>query len=85
MRFSTPDTRGQDFSRRKQADLFFNSDLPEGVFRIDHDQAFQQTTQFQYGFDQFKKFHKFAPFVTFTWRYDSGVVSGAVPDYATAL
>ena len=32
--------------------LFFNSDLPAGVFRIDHDQAFQQTTQVQYQFQQ---------------------------------
>lgn len=62
--------------------LFFNSDLPAGVFRIDHDQAFQQTTQVQYQFQQFKKL---APYVAFTWRYDSGLVSGAVPDYATAL
>lgn len=65
--------------------LFFNSNLPTGVFRIDHDQVFQQTTQVQYSFDRFKSFHKFEPFVAFTWRYDSGVVSGAVPDYATAL
>src|SRR5882724_10931244 len=62
--------------------LFFNSDLPGGVFRIDHDQAFQQTTQVQYQFMQWKKV---APYVNFTWRYDSGLVSGAVPDYATAL
>lgn len=74
-RFFPPETGG----------LFFNSDLPEGVFRIDHDQAFQQTTQIQYSFDQFKAFHKFSPFVAFTWRYDSGLVSGAVPDYQTAL
>src|SRR6185369_16028686 len=51
--------------------LFFNSDLPSGPFLIDHDQKFQQTTQVQYSFDQFKSFHKFAPFVAFTWRYDS--------------
>lgn len=62
--------------------LFFNSDLPAGVFRIDHDQAFQQTTQVQYQFQQLKKL---APYVAFTWRYDSGLVSGAVPDFATAL
>ncbi|MBA4122729.1 MAG: TonB-dependent receptor [Acidobacteria bacterium] len=74
-RFFPPETGG----------LFFNSDLPEGVFRIDHDQAFQQTTQVQYSFDQFKTFHKFAPFVSFTYRYDSGLVSGAVPDFSTAL
>ena len=65
--------------------LFFNSALPSGVFRIDHDQVFQQTSQVQYGFDQFKSFHKFEPFVAFTYRYDSGVVSGAVTDYATTL
>ncbi|MEN3332357.1 MAG: hypothetical protein V7641_1722 [Blastocatellia bacterium] len=62
--------------------LFFNSDLPAGVFRIDHDQAFQQTTQVQYQFNQFKKL---APYVAFTWRYDSGLVAGSVPDFATAL
>jgi hypothetical protein len=62
--------------------LFFNSDLPTGVFRIDHDQAFQQTTQVQY---QFQNWKRLAPYVAFTWRYDSGLVSGAVPDYDTAL
>ena len=62
--------------------MFFNSDLPEGVFRIDHDQAFQQTTQVQYQFNQFKKL---APYVAFTWRYDSGLVAGSVPDFASTL
>ncbi|HKC64614.1 MAG TPA: TonB-dependent receptor [Pyrinomonadaceae bacterium] len=62
--------------------LFFNSDLPTGVFRIDHDQAFQQTTQVQYQFNQWKKV---APYVALTWRYDSGLVAGSVPDFATAL
>ncbi len=62
--------------------LFFNSDLPEGVFRIDHDQAFQQTTQVQYQFNQFKRL---APYAAFTWRYDSGLVAGSVPDFDTAL
>ena len=62
--------------------LFFNSDLPGGVFRIDHDQAFQQTTQVQYQIQQWKRL---APYFAFTWRYDSGLVSGAVPDFATAL
>lgn len=62
--------------------LFFNSDLPTGVFRIDHDQKFEQTTQAQYQFNQWKKV---APYVNFTWRYDSGLVSGAVPDFDTAL
>ncbi|MEO6725064.1 MAG: TonB-dependent receptor, partial [Blastocatellia bacterium] len=62
--------------------LFFNSDLPTGVFRIDHDQAFQQTTQVQY---QFHRLKKIEPYISFSWRYDSGLVSGAVPDFASAL
>jgi hypothetical protein len=62
--------------------LFFNSNLPGGVFRIDHDQAFQQTAQVQYQFNHFKELK---PYVAFTWRYDSGLVAGSVPDFATAL
>src|SRR5206468_3248830 len=55
---------------------------PPGVFRIDHDQAFQQTTHVQYQFHQLKKIE---PYIDFSWRYDSGLVAGSVPDYATAL
>src|SRR5437667_448587 len=62
--------------------LFFNSDLPSGVFRIDHDQNLEQTTQVQY---QFQHWKKLLPYVNFTWRYDSGLVAGSVPDFATAL
>ncbi len=62
--------------------LFFNSDLPSGVFRIDHDQNLEQTTQVQYQFEHWKKL---LPYVNFTWRYDSGLVAGSVPDFATAL
>src|SRR5215813_7605413 len=62
--------------------LFFNSDLPAGVFRIDHDQAYQQTMQAQY---QFHGIEKIEPYIAFSWRYDSGLVSGSVPDFATAL
>lgn len=43
------------------------------VFRIDHDQNFQQTTHVQY------QPRKRAPWMAFTWRYDSGLVAGAVP------
>lgn len=71
-RFFPPETGG----------LFFNSDLPEGAFLIDHDQKFEQTTQVQYQFMQWKGV---APYVAFTWRYDSGLVSGEVPDFDTAL
>jgi hypothetical protein len=71
-RFFPPETGG----------LFFNSDLPTGVFRIDHDQNFEQTTNVQY---QFQHWKKLMPYIGFTWRYDSGAVAGAVTDYATAL
>ena len=42
-------------------------------FRIDHDQAFQQTTHVQY------QPRKNWPWIGFNWRYDSGLVAGAVP------
>jgi len=42
-------------------------------FRIDHDQKFQQTTHLQY------QPWKSGPWIGFNWRYDSGLVAGAVP------
>jgi len=53
--------------------LIFNSQVGGTVFRIDHDQAFQQTTHLQY------QWNKTGPWVGFNWRYDSGLVAGAVP------
>ncbi len=44
-----------------------------GVFRIDHDEHFNQTTHVQY--QPFKR----GPWVGFNWRYDSGLVAGPVP------
>ncbi len=44
-----------------------------GVFRIDHDELFNQTTHLQY--QPFKR----GPWVGFNWRYDSGLVAGPVP------
>jgi hypothetical protein len=44
-----------------------------GVFRIDHDEVFNQTTHLQY------QPRSYWPWIAFTWRYDSGFVSGAVP------
>jgi hypothetical protein len=60
--------------------LFFDNNPPTGVFRIDHDQALEQTSNLQYSF-----LKKRGGFAAFTWRYDSGLVNGSVPDYATAL
>jgi Carboxypeptidase regulatory-like domain/TonB dependent receptor-like, beta-barrel len=51
-----------------------------GEFAIDHDQKFQQTTNLQYVFNK-----PLGAWAAFSWRYDSGLVAGAVPDYATAL
>lgn len=60
--------------------LIFNSPIPEGVFRIDHDQVFQQTTNALYQLPG-----KLGAWASFVWRYDSGLVSGDVPDFASAL
>jgi hypothetical protein len=46
---------------------------PIGAFRIDHDEKFNQTTHVQY------QPWKQGPWIGFNWRYDSGLVSGAVP------
>jgi len=50
-----------------------------GVFRIDHDQAFQQTAVFRY-----QRPHN-AEWIDFTWRYDSGLVVSGVPDVLAAI
>jgi hypothetical protein len=44
-----------------------------GVFRIDHDEKFNETTHVQY------QPWKAGPWVGLNWRYDSGLVAGAVP------
>jgi len=49
------------------------------VFRIDHDEKFNETTHLQY-----QPWSR-GPWVGFNWRYDSGLVAGAVPDFQTAL
>jgi outer membrane receptor protein involved in Fe transport len=59
--------------------LIFNSPLDTGVFRIDHDQAFQATTHLRY------QRPNNGPWAAFTWRYDSGLVAGAVPDLEAAF
>lgn len=44
-----------------------------GAFRIDHDEKFNETTHLQY------QIGKRGPWLGFNWRYDSGLVAGAVP------
>ena len=43
------------------------------VFRIDHDEHYNQTTHIQY------QPWKDGPWLGFNWRYDSGLVAGAIP------
>jgi len=49
--------------------------IPVGneVFRIDHDELFNETTHLQY--QPWKR----GPWISFNWRYDSGLVAGATP------
>ena len=48
-------------------------------FRIDHDEKFNQTTHVEYKMP-FRK----SLYYSFNWRYDSGMVAGAVPCYGVA-
>jgi hypothetical protein len=47
------------------------------VFRIDHDERFNQTTHLQYS--PWKKGRMKDMWFSFNWRYDSGQVAGSVP------
>ena len=55
-------------------------EAPPGDFRIDHDQKFNSTTNLQYTVNK-----ALGAWAALSWRYDSGLVAGSVPDYATAL
>jgi hypothetical protein len=59
--------------------LIFNSPVDASVFRIDHDQAFQQTTSLHY------QRPKNGPWASFVWRYDSGEVAGSIATLNDAL
>jgi len=52
--------------------LIFNSPIGGSVFRIDHDQALESTANLRY------QRPKNGAWIDFTWRYDSGMVAGAV-------
>lgn len=59
--------------------LIFDSPLNDSVFRIDHDEAFEQTTNLTW------RHSRNGPWAAFTWRYDSGLVAGAVSSLSDAL
>ena len=59
--------------------LLNTSAVPGGVFRIDHDQAFQSNVVARY------QINKNAEYVDFSWRYDSGLVVSGIGDAGAAL
>ena len=71
-------TRARYFPPEDGGLIFQGAPLAAGVFRIDHDQAFQSTAVFRYQ-------HKNYEWIAFTWRYDSGLVVSGVPDAGSAL
>ena len=73
-------TRARVFGPENGGLIFPDTELPKDyVVRIDHDQAFQSTSNVQY------QPRKNGPWVAFTWRFDSGIVASAIPDLASAL
>jgi outer membrane receptor protein involved in Fe transport len=73
-------TRARIYGPEVGGIIFNQSNLTDvTVQRVDHDQALQSTTHFQY------QLPKRLPWVALTWRFDSGIVSNAVPDLASLL
>jgi hypothetical protein len=73
-------TRARIFGPENGGIIFDQGNLTDvTVQRVDHDQALQSTTHIQY------QLPKRLPWVALTWRYDSGIVSNAVPDLASVL
>jgi len=68
-RFFGPETGG----------ILFEATPSNAAFRIDQDEAFEQTTHLQY--QPWKR----GPWFAFTWRYDTGLVVDSVPDFAFGL
>jgi hypothetical protein len=76
--FNLGHTRARVFGP-ENGGLIFSAPINVGVLRIDHDQNIQSTAHVQY------QLPKKGPWVALTWRYDSGIVAGAVPDLASVL
>ena len=72
-------TRARYFPPETGGLIFQGTASVPGVFRIDHDQAFQETTNLRY------QHRKDGIWGSFVWRYDSGLVVTGVPDSAAAL
>ena len=89
-RISTPDIHGlriyatmghanARFFGPEVGGIIFNSSLSIGAYRQDHDQVYQQNVNIRY------QPKKGAWWTDFTWRYDSGLVVGAVNNLDDAL
>ena len=64
---------GTDEVTAEQLDAAVHAHFDEPqVFRIDHDQQFQQNTHIRY------QFGKRGPWIGFSWDYQNGLVAGAV-------
>lgn len=72
-------TRARFFPPENGGLIFQGTASVPGVFRIDHDQAYQQTANFRY---QRGKDGLWADFI---WRFDSGLVVTGVPTGESAL
>jgi hypothetical protein len=72
-------TRARYFPPELGGLIFQGTASVPGVFRIDHDQAYQQTVNLRY------QRGKDGPYAAFVWRYDSGLVVTGVPDVGSAL
>ena len=72
-------TRARYFPPESGGLIFQGAPLASGVFRIDHDQAFQSTVNLHY-----QRPHN-AEWIAFTYRYDSGLVVSGVPDAGAAF
>jgi hypothetical protein len=72
-------TRARFFPPEVGGLIFQGTAAEATVFRIDHDQAFQQTTNLRY------QPKRDGPWVDFIWRFDSGEVVSGVPDAAAAM
>lgn len=72
-------TRARYFPPEVGGLIFQGTANVPGVFRIDHDQAFQQTTNLRY------QRGKEGPWMDLIWRFDSGLVVTGVPDAAAAM
>jgi hypothetical protein len=72
-------TRARYFPPENGGLIFQGTANVGGVFRIDHDQAYQQTASLRY------QHGKTGPWASFVWRYDSGLAVTGVSDVAAAL